>query len=191
MLRRILLVDDEESVRTFCKDVLSRDSFEAVAAASPDEALKLAAASRFDLFVLDVNLPGMSGFVLRQKLKALPGGHAPVIFLTGADIGVEIEIAHSLKGEKLLLKPVAAADLRRAVKVALKLVRAEAGPMPEAMDRIFGIVARDRESGVLTAVNGATGGVSAVTPSAGTPSAGAPSVGGGVPVGGAPVGGAP
>ena len=156
MLRRILLVDDEESVRNFCADVLKRDSFDVVLAANPDEALKLAATNRFDLFLLDINLPKMSGFVLREKLKALPGGNAPVIFLTGADIGVEIEIAHSLKSEKLLLKPLAGADLRRAVKVALKLVRAEAGPMPDAMDRIFGIVARDRESGVLTASTGTT-----------------------------------
>lgn len=153
---RILLVDDEESVRAFCADALQRDSHEVAWAQSPSDALDAARTTRFDLFLIDINLPEMSGFELREKLRAIPGGTAPVLFLTGAGADVEIEIARRLKGDKLLMKPVPAADLRRAVKVALKLVRAEAGPMPDTLDRIVDIVARDGESGVLTAVAGAT-----------------------------------
>lgn len=156
MGHRILLVDDEEEIRSFVADALKKDGHEITSAISPSEALDVAAKTRFDLFIIDVNLPEMNGFELREKLRKHPGGSNPVLFLTGAPKELEVEIAQKLKGDKLLLKPVAQADLRRAAKVALKLVRAEAGPIPDALDRIAGIVARDRESGVLTAMNGAT-----------------------------------
>lgn len=150
-------MDDEESIRSFCTEVLTKESFDVVAASTPAEALEHAGKSRFDLFVLDVNLPGMTGFQLRDKIRALPqGAKTPIVFLTGADPDMEMEIARSLKGDKLMLKPISPPDLRRTVKVALRLVRAEAGPMPGSLERILMQVIRDKQDGVLTATAGQT-----------------------------------
>ena len=157
MAQRILVVDDDEEIRSFATEVLTKESFDVVAASTPKEGLEHASSTRFDLFLVDVNLPGMTGFQLRDKLRALPhGAKTPLIFLTGADPDMEMEIARSLKGDKLILKPASPPDLRRAVKVALKLVRAEAGPLPASLDRILMQVIRDKQDGVLTATAGQT-----------------------------------
>ena len=67
---KVLLVDDHAVVRAGCRQLLqSWAGFEVIEACNGDQALHLAAETAPDLVVLDLNLPGMSGFDVLQSLK--------------------------------------------------------------------------------------------------------------------------
>ncbi len=67
--RRILLVDDEETLRLSIKQVLSEDGYEVITAKNGAEALGLARADGFDLVITDLRMPGLSGLQLVSEIK--------------------------------------------------------------------------------------------------------------------------
>ncbi len=82
---RILVIDDSITTRTIEMNILERAGYDVTTAVSAEDALdKLKGAPRdFDLFVVDVDMPGMNGFELTEKLKGRPETSAqPVIILT-------------------------------------------------------------------------------------------------------------
>jgi DNA-binding response OmpR family regulator len=108
----VLLVEDDDLVRRFARDVLERNGYVVYEAASGPEAVNVARlnTAAIQLVVSDVVMPGMSGTVLRRRLDAL-GVKAPVLFMSGhpqdaAALG-EVENRDAM----LLQKPFAAGDL--------------------------------------------------------------------------------
>ena len=88
--KRILVVDDEEALGTMVTSILASAGFRhAESTPSPREALELAGAGserRYDLFILDVMMPGMDGYELLSALRSLPAYESvPAIFLTAKD----------------------------------------------------------------------------------------------------------
>jgi CheY-like chemotaxis protein len=83
-IRKVLLVDDEDDIRTIGKVSLSRvGGWETVLASSGAEALTKAAAERPDLILLDVMMPGMDGPTTFGQLRAQEAtAKTPVIFMT-------------------------------------------------------------------------------------------------------------
>ena len=81
---RILIVDDDDFLRESLIDDLC-DDYEVYATSSGEEALKLLSdLQRLDLILLDVKMPGMSGYELHERIKDIPVCHeVPVIYLTG------------------------------------------------------------------------------------------------------------
>ncbi len=78
----ILLVDDDELVRSGTREILETDGHVVVCAASGEEALTAARKGRFDLVLCDMVMPGIGGIAtLRQLRQAYP--HLPVIMITG------------------------------------------------------------------------------------------------------------
>lgn len=82
--RRLLVVDDHELVRAGLRSVLDAQPDLVVAgeAGTAAEALRLASAQRYDAIVLDVSLPGQSGWEVLEALRGLPGGAPPVLMLS-------------------------------------------------------------------------------------------------------------
>jgi signal transduction histidine kinase len=78
---RVLLVDDEPSVRLTLTEFLKRAGYEVVAAADFQSALPLLSTS-FDVAVIDINLPGRSGIELLQEINSRES-YVPVIMITG------------------------------------------------------------------------------------------------------------
>ncbi len=68
---RILVVDDQESVRTVLTQVLEDDGFAVTEAANAEQALKLIKSQPFALVITDIVMPGMTGIELLQKIKRL------------------------------------------------------------------------------------------------------------------------
>jgi CheY-like chemotaxis protein len=66
----VLVADDEPSVRLLLRVNLSMSGFEVVEAADGEEALARARDGRFDLFVLDVMMPGLSGLEVAARLRS-------------------------------------------------------------------------------------------------------------------------
>ncbi|MDZ7542741.1 response regulator, partial [Clostridium perfringens] len=68
-MSKILLVEDEESIRGFLKINLQRNNLDVIEAKSGEEGLKLAAIEKPAIAVLDVMLPGIDGFKVCNKLR--------------------------------------------------------------------------------------------------------------------------
>ena len=80
--RRILIVEDEESIRRLLSEYLARQGFAVAEAAAADQALAQLDRSGFDLVLSDVRMPGMSGTELAAKIKTMyPQAH--VVICTG------------------------------------------------------------------------------------------------------------
>ena len=79
---RVLVVDDEHAVRAAAARFLEKEASQVVAAPSGEEALEVARTQPFDLVLLDLSMPGMSGL---DTLEALQAAHPslPVVIMTG------------------------------------------------------------------------------------------------------------
>ena len=103
--RRVLVVDDEEILRSMIRDVLSLEGCQVETASSGEEALdRLTKGDAFDLIVTDNNMPGIQGLdVLAHVRKTMPD--LPVIIMTAyGSIDVSLR-AHELGASGYLLKP--------------------------------------------------------------------------------------
>jgi signal transduction histidine kinase len=121
----ILIVDDEPRNLTVLELVLNDPGYRLVRAASADQALLALVAEEFALLILDVRMPGMSGFELAQMVKERKRtSHVPIIFLTA----FYNEDQHVLEGYgsgavDYLHKPVNPSILRSKVAVFAQLHR--------------------------------------------------------------------
>jgi two-component system, response regulator, stage 0 sporulation protein F len=79
--KRILIVDDDPSIRYMLSRVLLEEGYEALSAADGREGLKMAADREVDLVLLDLKMPGMNGQEVLQELALLRPG-LPVIIMT-------------------------------------------------------------------------------------------------------------
>ena len=121
----ILIVDDEPRNLTVLETILSDPGYRLVRALSPDEALMALVNQEFALLILDVQMPGMTGFELAQTIKGRKKtSQIPIIFLTAHFNDDE----HVLEGYgtgavDYMLKPVNAAAMRSKVAVFTELHR--------------------------------------------------------------------
>ncbi len=82
---RILVVDDEPTVRALVRDVLEEEGHEVLLAEDGYAGLRMAESHRPDCVVLDVMMPGLDGHAVLQRLRASDGGlDLPVVMLTAA-----------------------------------------------------------------------------------------------------------
>jgi DNA-binding response OmpR family regulator len=84
---RILLVEDDPSMRMLCRLNLELNGFEVVEAATGAEGLAKADSGPFDLILLDVMLPDTGGVEIAERLAGTPAQSTPVVFVSarGAD----------------------------------------------------------------------------------------------------------
>jgi DNA-binding NtrC family response regulator len=80
--RRILVVDDQESMRSLLKDMLEVIGYEVTLAEGGEEALGLLNSLGFDLVLTDLNMPGMDGTALLRAIKTSKAD-MPVVIITG------------------------------------------------------------------------------------------------------------
>ncbi|MFG1263834.1 MULTISPECIES: response regulator [Xanthobacter] len=86
--RRVLVVDDDAAARHAVRTLLAREKAQIVEAGSAEEALEVVAQGDLDCIVLDLGLPGMSGFELIERLAG-GGRHVPVVVYSGRDLTTE------------------------------------------------------------------------------------------------------
>jgi len=91
---RVLVVEDEEAIRTGLIDVLVFHGYEADSAATGPEGLEKALTGKFELILLDIMLPGMDGYEICDRIRAVDRNQ-PIIMLTAKTS--DDEIIHGLK----------------------------------------------------------------------------------------------
>jgi FixJ family two-component response regulator len=115
----VLIVDDDEEVRTALQELLLSVGLDAVCFASPRELLESELPDRPGCLVLDVRMPGASGLDLQQQMAA-KGNLKPIIFLTGhGDIPMTVQ-AMKAGAIDFLTKPFRDQTLLDAVTVAIE-----------------------------------------------------------------------
>lgn len=115
----IVVVDDDDGARQAFERVLSAAGFHALAFASAESLLQSSAARSAACLVLDIHLPGLSGFELRRELARSGARQPPVIFITGQDEPAARGEAEALGAFAFLPKPFAGRALVDAVARAV------------------------------------------------------------------------
>lgn len=117
---RILCIDDDDDNREMIETMLrfSGGDFEFAAAATPDEGLRLAAAQRFDLYLLDYRFARMTGVEVCRALRQTDAD-TPILFFTCEARGPERQEAMEAGANAYLVKPD---DLRKLTETVKQLL---------------------------------------------------------------------
>jgi len=116
---RILVVDDELSMREFLSILLDREGYDVTVAGSADEALRLMETALFDLVLSDVNMPGLSGIELLARIKEKTPETA-VLMLTAFSAAEQAVEAMKLGAYDYVCKPFKNEEIKQLVKNALE-----------------------------------------------------------------------
>lgn len=129
MANTVLLVDDDTQLTDMLAEYLEPEGMSIAAVASGTQGLRRAQQEPYDLIVLDVMLPGLSGFdVLRQMRES--GVHTPVLMLTARGDDVDRIVGLEMGADDYLPKPFNPRELLARVKAILRRTRETASTEP-------------------------------------------------------------
>lgn len=116
-IQTVLVVDDSATDRFFLTELLETAGFTVVGAESGEECLAKVATSPPDLVLMDVVMPGLSGFqVTRALTKDSVTAHIPVILCTGKSQATDLAWALKMGAKACITKPVVSAELLALIK---------------------------------------------------------------------------
>jgi len=122
-MKQILVIDDEQPIRSLLKIMLEREGFDVITASDGKEGMKLFSKATVDLVITDIVMPEKEGIeIIRELRKGYPG--TPVIAISGGGRNSSesyLNVAKLLGAVAILQKPVEKEKLLTAVKKALKL----------------------------------------------------------------------
>jgi two-component system OmpR family response regulator len=116
---RLLLVDDEDNLRSMLEAALRHSGFEVHPAANGRDALDAVPDVKPDLIVLDVMLPDLDGFDVCQRLRST-GDRTPVLFLTARDATEDKVRGLTMGGDDYLVKPFSLDELVARINAVLR-----------------------------------------------------------------------
>lgn len=148
-MARILIVEDDEIISKRIHEGLTLAGHRCLTAFDGDEALELIGGNPFDLILLDVMLPKMSGFDLIRQIR-----NVPVIFLTARDNEIDRVAGLDLGADDYIVKPFSMNELLARVRVVLRRTKRSEKYFPLddlLIDFDSGKVYRDGEEIKLTA----------------------------------------
>jgi len=145
---RVLVVEDEEAIRTGLIDVLVFHGYEADSAATGPEGLEKALTGKFELILLDIMLPGMDGYEICDRIRAVDRNQ-PIIMLTAKTSDDEIIQGLKLGADDYVAKPFSIQQLVLRIEAVLR--RSQVG-QEQARTLSIGNVEIDTEN--LSGLNG-------------------------------------
>jgi DNA-binding NtrC family response regulator len=114
----VLVVDDEEQVRTFLAELLGSSGYQVRCASNGPQALEMLSGGSFDVVLLDVMMPEMSGLEVLRRYRA-SGGNVPVIVLSALSGAEDAMRAMKLGASDYLSKPFGNEELEDALGRAM------------------------------------------------------------------------
>lgn len=120
MGKKILVVEDNETLLNLESILLTNHGYSVQAVKSGDAALSAIATDMPDLVLLDVRLPGMSGFEVCKKIKSRPKTrHIPVVFLSALTSAHHIMEGELVGGDCFIAKPFKSAKVIKTMEILL------------------------------------------------------------------------
>ena len=115
----ILVIDDEECIRDSCCQVLTKAGYRVETAINGEAALAKAREVGPHVALVDLDMPGVSGLEVMDRLKELSPGIIRIVVTGNTSIDLEEEIIHKRRAVSYLTKPFSPEQLRLIVRRAL------------------------------------------------------------------------
>ncbi len=142
MRRRLLLVEDDRTLRQALAFNLTREGYEVTAASDGEAALAAARNERLDLILLDVMLPGMSGVEVLRVLRR-EGISTPVIILSAKGDEIDRVVGLKVGADDYVAKPFSRPELLARIEAVLRRQRRESDEPERREELAFGNVLID------------------------------------------------
>lgn len=126
--KRILIIDDEEDLRTMLSSYLTAGGFDVTEAENGEEGLERATSREFDLLVLDVGLPSIDGFEVLRQLRVT--SQVPVIMLTARAEEIDRVVGLTVGADDYVTKPFSPRELTARIAAVLRRSRPAVGGEP-------------------------------------------------------------
>lgn len=123
---RVLLIEDDPSVRDGLALALRRHGHQVAAAETGEAGLELLRAGSADIVVLDLMLPGMDGFEVCRRIRA--AGPVPIVMLTARADDLDVVSGLEAGADDYVVKPVRARVLEARLRAVQRRAEAVAGP---------------------------------------------------------------
>ncbi|RZL04513.1 MAG: EAL domain-containing protein [Rubrivivax sp.] len=118
---RLIIIDDDEVLRTIAATTLRDAGFDVVEAEDGIEGLGLMEHSPFDLLLLDVMMPALDGYEVCRRLRQTGhGANVPVLMLTGLNDSASVDLAYAAGATDFISKPINWTLLSHRVRYALR-----------------------------------------------------------------------
>jgi CheY-like chemotaxis protein len=123
-MQKILVIEDEESIRTNILELLEAEGFSGISAENGSIGLQLAQEQRPDLIICDVMMPELDGYTVLAILRQDPAtAMIPFIFLTARSDAADLRKGMELGANDYLTKPCTPTQLLQAISTQLKKVK--------------------------------------------------------------------
>ena len=121
MIKKILLVDDEESIRTMVRMVLGEENYSFDEASNGSEALSIMEEKPFDLIITDVIMPDCDGIELVTTVRKKLPDIKVIVMSGGGRVRADhyLDLAEKLGASRVFEKPFNTAELRETVSELL------------------------------------------------------------------------
>lgn len=118
MSKRVLVVDDEKLIVKGIRFSLEQDGMEVVCAYDGEEALEIAKSQKFDIILLDVMLPGLSGFEVCQQIREF--SDVPVVMLTAKGEDMDKILGLEYGADDYITKPFNILEVKARIKAIMR-----------------------------------------------------------------------
>lgn len=115
---RILIVDDEPSIAEFVSYAMQKEGYQTEIASDGEEALRKIEQQHFDLFILDIMLPGIDGYELCRRIRTKMS--TPILFLSARDTELNKVVGLELGADDYLAKPFGVRELLARTRALLR-----------------------------------------------------------------------
>ncbi len=110
-MKNILVIDDAATVRMYHCNILIGAGYHAEEAINGIEALEKALTNRFDLYIVDINMPKMDGYEFLKELRSQDIEQAPAIMVSTESASNDQVLAYNAGANLYLVKPVKPKEL--------------------------------------------------------------------------------
>src|SRR4029079_11762218 len=118
---RLLVVEDDTDIRELMRHTMVREGYEVTATPQGEEGLKLAQQGNFDLILLDLMLPGISGLDVCKTVRSNPAlRRTGILIITAKDEEVDVVTGLELGADDYLVKPFSVRVLLARVRALLR-----------------------------------------------------------------------
>jgi DNA-binding response OmpR family regulator len=139
----VLIIEDEKEIADLISLYLTKEGIETVHALTGEEGMNLLESTDYDLVILDINLPGIDGFEVLQKIRQR-GEKIPVMIVSARQEDVDMIMGFGVGADDYVAKPFSPKVLSARVRAHLR--RLQDSEVPRVNQFVFGPYVLDREN---------------------------------------------